>query len=98
MKITVSGSLVQLHGDWTMKELKSSSMDSLATALQQIGPGNGRALPIDCRQVTAIDGIGMQLLSGWIDIVRLRGIEPELVNPPDGLERKVAKSGFNTFG
>ena len=98
MKITVSGALVQLQGDWTIKGLTRYSMDSMATALQQIMPDRTKTLPIDCRQVTAIDTVGKEVLSGWMDIVRLRGIEPKLMNTPDGLVLKDKKSGFDTFG
>ena len=97
MEISVYGAMVHLQGDWTVKGLTRSGMVSLASSLQQIKPDNVRSLTVDLRDVTAIDNIGQQLLSGWLDIVKLRGIKTELVNPPDTLKNKISKSGFDTF-
>lgn len=91
MKIHVSDATVHLEGDWSISGLTKGNISSLVSALHQIECGDATTLPVDCRHITAIDGIGQQLLSGWLQIARCHGIKPELVNIPANLGRYFKK-------
>jgi ABC-type transporter Mla MlaB component len=93
MKIKMSGLMASLAGDWTVAGVTQGNLDTLALSLQQIEPGSAGRLQIDCRDVSAIDTIGQQILSVWLQCARLRGVEPELLNPPDEL-----RQAFQGFG
>jgi ABC-type transporter Mla MlaB component len=87
MKITISGTGVHLDGDWTLAGVTQSAIDSLAVALQQLGTVGARRLDVDCRQVNAIDTTGQQILYVWLQCLRLRGVEPQLVSFPKKLQK-----------
>jgi len=82
MKIRISGIIAHLEGNWTLSGLRQGNIDTLAGTLQKVEAGGARRLQVDCRHVTAIDTIGLQLLYVWMQFARLRGLEPELVNCP----------------
>jgi ABC-type transporter Mla MlaB component len=85
VKIHMNGSMAHLQGDWTVAGVTQNNLDTLSVALELIEPGDGRSLNIDCQQVRAIDTTGKQILNVWLQCARLRGVEPELVNPPNKL-------------
>lgn len=87
MKIRLSGVIAYLEGNWTFTGVKHGIIDALSAALQKVDAGEKRALHIDCRYVTAIDTVGLQLLYGWMECARLRGLETELVNLPNMLSQ-----------
>lgn len=93
MKVYMSGSVANLVGDWSISEVTQNNLDTLSAALRQINPTCAKKLLIDCRQVNAIDITGQQILNVWMQCVRLRGVEPELVIPSNNL-RQV----FQSFG
>jgi ABC-type transporter Mla MlaB component len=74
--------MAHVGGDWTLAGVTQRAMDSLASALQKILPGNTGKLLVDCREVTAIDSSGQELLHVWMQCARLRGADPQLLNPP----------------
>lgn len=94
MKIHMSGCIASLKGDWTVASVSQSSIDSLAVALQQIEPCSAEGLHIDCRDVSAIDFYGQQILNVWMQCASLRGVESELVNPPNNLHQTFQKLGL----
>lgn len=94
MNIYMSGTMAHVGGDWTLAGVTRIAMDSLAGALQKILPGNAGRLLIDCRDVTSIDSTGQELLSMWMQCVRLRGVEPELLNPPNKLRQALRNLGI----
>lgn len=87
MKINISGTEANLEGDWTVAGVTQSTLESLAVALEQLEVRSVRRLQVDCRQVSAIDATGQQILSVWLHCSRLRGTEPKLVNCPDNLHK-----------
>jgi anti-anti-sigma regulatory factor len=93
MNMYMSGSMVHVGGAWTLDGITQLAIDSLIFTLQQIEVGNARRLLVDCRDVIAIDSTGQELLNVWMQCARLRGVEPELLNPPSKL-RQV----FQSFG
>ena len=94
MNIYLSGSVAYLRGYWTLTAVTQSAMDSLAASLQKIIPGVAKKLLIDCRDVIVIDCTGLELLYVWLQCVRLRDVEPELLNPPNKLRRAFQRFGF----
>ena len=94
MKITVSGTTAHLHGEWTLSGLTNVTIDSLAGALQQIKSEGAKTILIDCRQVTAIDSIGLMILDGLMYIPRLSGVGSELVSLPGKLRSIFLNSGL----
>ncbi|NTV48805.1 MAG: STAS domain-containing protein [Geobacteraceae bacterium] len=94
MKITVSGATAHLQGEWTLSGLTKVTIDSLAGALQQIKFEGIKTILIDCRQVTAIDSIGLMILDGLMYIPRLRGVGAELVSLPGKLRTNFLNSGL----
>ena len=79
MKIHMTGSVASLEGAWTLAGVTQSAIDSLAIALQQIIPGSTKMLHIDCRNISVIDTNGLQLLNGWVQCAKFRGVEPQLI-------------------
>lgn len=94
MKITVSGTMVHLQGEWTLSGLTKVTINSLAGALQQMKSEGVQTLLIDCRHVTAIDSIGLMILDGLMYIPQLRGVGAELVSLPDNLRPSFLNSGL----
>lgn len=84
MAIRVAGDEVYLEGDWTLVGV-SQQIESLSHALQQIGSGTFRNLRIDCKLLSRADSAGLQLLYVWMECVRMRGVEPTMVNMPEKL-------------
>jgi ABC-type transporter Mla MlaB component len=87
MRVYMSGSMANLVGDWSVAGVTQCNLDTLAAALGQINPTSAQRLQVDCRQVEAIDTTGRQILNVWMECVRLRGVEPELVIPSNNLRQ-----------
>lgn len=94
MNIRMSGGKAHMEGDWTLAGVTQGNIKSLSVALQQIEPGDSRKLIIDCRHVSAIDTTGKQLLDVWMECARLRGAEPELVDPSRKLRESFQHLGL----
>ena len=85
MKMHISDDVASLQGDWTYAGVTQDAIESLAVALQQIEHGSRGRISIDCREMSAVDIFGQQMLSVWMQCANLRGVESELVNPPSKL-------------
>lgn len=85
MSIDLEGRVAHLSGDWTVTSLTKWKIDLLADVLQQVGDGHDWKLMVDCRDMTATDRAGLELLHVWLQCARFRGFEPELVNLPENL-------------
>lgn len=94
MKITVSGTMVHLQGEWTLSGLTNVTINSLTGPLQQMKPERSHTLFIDCREVTAIDSIGLMILDGLMYLPRIRRAGAKLVSLPDNLRSSFQNSGF----
>ena len=84
MTICMTGTEARLEGDWTITGV-TSNIDSMALSLQQLEPGSGKNLRVDCGEIKEADISGLQLLNVWIQCARFRGVEPMLVNVPNKL-------------
>lgn len=93
MEIKLSGETAYMTGNWTLTGVTQDKIKSLAAALPQIESSNIRKLRVDCQRLSAIDSNGRQLLEVWLQCVRFRGVEPELVNSPPELRPYLKKTG-----
>ncbi len=94
MKISISGSIVRLHGDWSINGLNRIGIGLLTGSLHKLKPGATEPLVIDCQHVTAIDSFGNEVLSGWLQIARLHGHEAHFANLPDQLRNSFTTTNF----
>ena len=97
MNITVSGTVVRLQGDWTATKITRATICAVINVLQDRELGTARRVSIDCRQVSAIDSVGQALLSGWIQIAGIHGLEPELVNIPIHMRHYFKSTEFGYY-
>jgi anti-anti-sigma regulatory factor len=89
----MSGSTAHLVGDWSVSGVTQHNLETLSAALQRIEPTGARRLQIDCRRVHALDATGQQILKVWVQCVKLRGAEPELVIPTNNLQQSFRNLG-----
>jgi anti-anti-sigma regulatory factor len=94
MKKHIPNSMAHPEGNWTLKDMTSSTIESLIVSLEKLEPGYGNYLRIDFNQITEVDGFGQQFLYIWFQCLKFRGIEPELFNLPAGLRKTFKKLGF----
>jgi len=86
--------VAHLQGDLTHSGVTRNIINSLASCLHRITAGNEKNIRIDCGKVRAADISGMQLLYVWMQCARFRGVEPELINLPDSLQRAMQRMGI----
>lgn len=91
----MSGSMAHLVGDWSVTGVTQNNLDTLSAALQQVEPAAAGRLQIDCRRVRALDATGQQILKVWLQCVKLRGAEPELIIPPNNLQQSFKNLGIS---
>ena len=96
MSIRVTDTEARLEGDWTLTGV-TRNLDSLANSLQQFEPGSNRKLNIDCGQMEKTDISGLQLLNVWLQCIKLRGVEPILVNVPEKLRYIMQQLNLNKY-
>lgn len=87
MTIYMEGAVAHLNGDLTYSGMTQSSIELLASSLEQIESGGGNSIRIDCKMVSDVDINGLQLLDVWMQCARFMGVEPVLVNMPNSLKR-----------
>jgi ABC-type transporter Mla MlaB component len=80
--IRMTGTNAHLAGDWTLGSA-TRNLSLLSRSLQQFEPGSDHSMCIDCGEIKRVDMSGMQLLNVWLHCLRLRGVEPTLVNVPE---------------
>lgn len=88
MTVRMAGSEAHLIGDWTLSGL-AGNIDSLALSLHQIELGRDKNLQINCGQMKKADRNGLELLNVWMQCARFRGVEPVLINVPEGLSQSM---------
>lgn len=80
MRILLDGKQARLQGDLTLTGMTCSTIGSLVAALEHMDFEAGRNIRIDCEMVNNFDIDGLHLLHVWMECLRFKGIEPELVN------------------
>lgn len=94
MKLITKDMVTHLHGDLTHSGVTHNIITSLAASLQKVTAGGKKSIRIDCGRVGTADTSGLQLLYVWIQCARFRGVEPELVNLPESLQKTMQKLGL----
>lgn len=86
--IRMTDKRAHLAGDWTLGGA-TRNLSLLSLSLQQFEPGSEQSMCIDCGEIKNVDMSGMQLLNVWLHCLRLRGVEPTLVNVPESLRHSM---------
>lgn len=94
MKVSMSNTIAHLEGDFTVSGITPGNIDKLIGSLPQMKGDGDRSIQIDCRRISAIDSIGVDLLKEWVNLIKLRNFEPELVNLPENLRRYFKGTGL----
>ncbi len=89
-----SRGVAYLHGNLTHTGVTDNIIKSLAVSLQQIEADGEKKIRIDCGKIHSADMSGLQLLYVWMHCARFRGVEPELVNLSDALQRSMQNLGL----
>ena len=87
MKIHLSGDKAHLWGNWINTEMRYDTIDSLTGLLDRLQSGGKKKLLIDCAHLGTVDFSGQQFLNTWLHCLKLRGIDHELVNMSETLEK-----------
>lgn len=96
MIIDTAGKVTYLKGDWTIINLSKDKVESLADALHTQEPGLSKMVMVDCRNVTAIDRAGLELLHTWLHCAEMYGFKPVLINLPARLEQPLKMLAVRT--
>lgn len=88
MTISMNGAEAHLDGDWTLAGV-TRNIDTLAVSLQQLESMNVKQLRVNCGHVEEADIGGLQVLNVWMQCVKIRGMEPILVDVPTRLRHAV---------
>lgn len=94
MNMYTKGTVAHLQGDLTHSGVTDSIINSLSVSLQQVASGGEKRFRIDCGRIGTADISGLQLLYVWMQCARFRGVEPELVNLPDTLQKTLQRMGL----
>jgi len=94
MAIASKDTVAHLQGDLTHLGVTHNIINTLAVTLQEIVSGGDKNIRIDCKGIRTADISGLQLLYVWMQSVRFRGVEPELVNMSNNLLQTFEKMGF----
>jgi anti-anti-sigma regulatory factor len=87
---------VKLTGNWNLSGVVLQ-IESLST-LHKLESGLEKIFRIDCSEINSVDMSGLQLLYVWIQCVSLRGVKPELINLPEGMQKAIKRLGLtNSF-
>lgn len=90
----VSKGVAYLHGNLTHIGVTNNIVKSLAVSLQKVESVGDKSIRIDCGKIRSADVSGLQLLYVWMHCARFRGVEPELVNLSDGLQKSLKSTGL----
>ena len=82
-----------LTGDWTITGVVGQ-IDSLQSSLTKLESARKKSVHIDCEKIEAIDMSGLQLLHVWLELVKIRGIEAQLLNLPDHMHQDIHRLGL----
>lgn len=90
---TLRDSKHKLSGDWSISGVVNQ-LDSLSRSLQKLTSGRKKNIHIDCGNINSIDMSGLQLLHVWLELVKVRGVDAQLINLPDGMQQTIERLGL----
>ena len=82
-----------LSGDWTISGVVSQ-IDPLSSYLGKLEVSRKKRIHIDCGRIDSIDMSGLQLLHVWMELVKMRGVEAQLLNLPDDMKQTINRLGL----
>lgn len=82
-----------LSGDWTIAGVVNQ-VESLSLTLEKLTSTRKKRIHIDCGRIDSIDMSGLQLLHIWMELVKMRGVETQLLNLPDGMQQTIERLGL----
>jgi anti-anti-sigma regulatory factor len=88
-----NGTEVKLSGHWDLSGVVLQ-IESLSALHQLEESGLEKLYNIDCSEISSVDMSGLQLLHVWLQCVRLRGVKPELINLPEGMQQTIKQLGL----
>jgi anti-anti-sigma regulatory factor len=83
---------IKLSGHWNLSGVVHQ-IESLPT-LPQLESGREKLVFIDCGEIRSVDMCGLQLLYVWMQCISLRGVKPELINLPEGMQQTIKQMGL----
>ena len=81
-----------LTGDWTLTGV-TKQLPRLTSYLEKLNSAHHKSVHIDCSKIEAIDMSGLQLLHVWVELIKVHGVEPTIVNPPDYVQKNIHRLG-----
>ena len=94
MATLATGSRHYLEGDWTLTGV-TKQLGGLSSSLQKLKSANHKSVHIDCSKIEAIDLSGLDLLRVWVELLKIHGVEPNIVNPTDYVQNNIHRLGVN---
>lgn len=82
-----------LSGDWTITGVVSQ-VGLLSHSLQKLASGRKKRIHIDCGKINSIDMSGLQLLHVWMELVKMRGVDAQLLNMPADMQHTIRRLGL----
>jgi len=95
MAHNTNGTGINLSGYWNFSGVVLQ-VESLPT-IHQLETGLEKLACIDWRELSSADMSGRQLLSVWKQCVRLRGVKPELINMPEGMQQTFKRMSVEEY-
>src|SRR5450631_4747102 len=95
MKIYKEETVAHLKGDLTQSGVIYNIINLLAVSMQKIVSGGYKKVRIDCSMIYSADIRGLQMLYVWMQSVRSRGVDPELINLSRSLRQNMKRMGFD---
>ncbi len=95
MTFCMKNNVAYLTGDWRLASLTKDNINSLASLLKQLDREDIKSLQLDCEFISTIDAPGLQLIKVWMQCMRIRGTEPELINPPKNMKQHFKSAGIS---
>jgi len=83
---------IKLSGHWNLSGVVLQ-IESLST-LHKLSSGLEKLYRIDCSEINSVDMTGLQLLYVWMQCISLRGLKPELINLPEGMQQTIKRLGL----
>jgi anti-anti-sigma regulatory factor len=87
-----NGTEIKLSGLWNLSGVVLQ-IESLST-LHQLESDLEKLFRIDCSEIKIVDMSGLQLLHVWLHCLSLRGVRPELINLPEGMQQSIKQMGL----
>jgi hypothetical protein len=93
MQVHLKDDIAYLCGDWTAAGMSCSAIDVLTDLVDSIEASGRKTLKINSAHLKSIDDNGAKYFSVWLNCLKLRGIECDLVNSEEAHEESFLYAG-----